>query len=59
MGVGDLTVTIVGSYATLVAAVSAMDSGNDALVTDQHYLIIEPAVGVDRFHVIKYARTSA
>ena len=59
MAAGDLTVTIVGSYATLVDAVAAMDAGNDATVDDRHLLVIEPGVGVDRYKVLKYVRAAA
>jgi hypothetical protein len=60
MGAGDLTVTVVGTYATLALAVAAMDAGNDALVTDHHDLVILPGVGnVAKFAVIKYVRTVA
>jgi len=59
MALGDLTVTIVGTYATLTLAVAAMDAGNDALVTDHHDLVIEPGIGINRYVVIKYARAAA
>lgn len=59
MAAGDLTVSVVGVYATLALAVAAMDAGNDALVTDHHDLIIEPGIGPDRYVVIKYARAAA
>ena len=53
---GDLTVTIVGQYDTLALAVAAMDTGNDALVTDHHDLYIMPGIGAGRFVVLKYVR---
>jgi len=59
MAAGDLTVTIVGSYATMALAVAAMDAGNDAVATDHHDLIIEPGVGANRYIVIKYVRAAA
>jgi hypothetical protein len=60
MAAGDLTVTIVGTYATLALAVAAMDAGNDAAVTDHHDLIVLPgAGGADPFAVIKYVRAAA
>jgi hypothetical protein len=59
MAAGDLTVTIVGSYATLALAVAAMDAGNDAAATDHHDLVIEPGIGTNRFTVIKYVRAAA
>jgi len=40
-------------------AVAAMDAGNDAAATDHHDLIIEPGIGPNRFHVIKYVRAAA
>lgn len=59
MAAGDLTVTVVGTYATLALAVAAMDAGNDAAVTDHHDLIIEPGIGANRYVVIKYVRAAA
>ena len=59
MAVGDLTVTVVGTYATLALAVAAMDAGNDAAATDHHDLIIENGVGANRYVVIKYVRAAA
>lgn len=59
MAIGDLTVTIVGSYDTFALAVAAMDAGNDALVTDFHDIIIEPGIGLGRYKVIKYVRAAA
>jgi len=60
MAAGDLTVTIVGTYATLALAVAAMDAGNDAAVTDHHDLYILPsAFGASPFVVVKYVRAAA
>lgn len=61
MAAGDLTVTIVGSYATLAAAVAGMDAGNDAATTDHHDLYIMPnnASGGLPFVVLKYVRAAA
>jgi len=59
MAAGDLTITIVGSYATLALAIAAMDAGNDAAATDHHDLIIDPCIGPNRYHVIKYVRAAA
>ena len=56
MVAGDLTVTIVGNYATLVLAVAAMDAGNDATVDDKHLLV---PTGGGTYAVIKYARAAA
>ena len=56
MAAGDLTVTIVGVYANLAAAVAAMDAGNDAAATDHHDLVW---TGGSSFAVIKYVRASA
>ncbi|MDD5051007.1 MAG: hypothetical protein PHV93_04715 [Candidatus Pacebacteria bacterium] len=60
MAAGDLTVTVVGTYATMALAVAAMDAGNDALVTDHHDLYIIPGgvTGVT-FVVLKYVRAAA
>lgn len=61
MAAGDLTVSVVGTYATLALAVAAMDAGNDAAVTDHHDLYIMPsnASGGLPFAVVKYARAAA
>ena len=61
MAAGDLTVTIVGSYATLAEAVVALDEGNDAASTDHHDLYIMPtnASGGLPFVVLKYVRAAA
>lgn len=61
MAAGDLTVTVVGSYATLALAVAALDAGNDALVTDHHdlYIMPENASGGLPFVVLKYVRAAA
>jgi hypothetical protein len=59
MAAGDLTVTVVGSYDTFAAAVTAMDAGNDAAATDSHQLFIEPGVGSGRYKVLKYVRAAA
>ena len=56
MAAGDLTVSVVGQYATLALAVAAMNTGNDALVTDFHKLIW---TGGTSFAVIKYVRATA
>lgn len=56
MAAGDLTVTIVGNYATLALAVTAMDAGNDAAATDHHDLV--PTGGAS-YAVIKYVRAAA
>ena len=61
MATGDLTVTVVGTYATLALAVAAMDAGNDAAVTDHHDLYIMPGGGADvaQFAVLKYVRAAS
>ena len=59
MALGDLTVTIVGSYNTMALAVAAMDAGNDAAATDHHDLYIQPGVGEGRYVVVKYVRAAA
>lgn len=60
MAVGDLTVTLVGSYATLALAIAAMDAGNLPAATDQMQLVQTPgASGSASFHVIKIVRASS
>lgn len=59
MAAGDLTVTVVGTYATMALAVAAMDAGNDALVTDHHDLYVLPGIGGASFVVLKYVRAAA
>lgn len=61
MAAGDLTVTIVGTYASLALAVAAMDAGNDAAATDHHDLVVLPAKGqgTASFAVIKYVRATS
>jgi|ETNvirnome_2_130_1030620.scaffolds.fasta_scaffold00865_14 hypothetical protein len=56
MAAGDLTVTIVGNYASLALAVAAMTVGNDATVYDKHLLV--PTGGAS-FAVLKYARAAS
>ena len=58
MAAGDLTVTIVGRYATIELAVAALTAGNDAAATDHHDLYIETGVGADRYVVVKYVRAA-
>jgi hypothetical protein len=59
MGAGDLTVSIVGTYASLALAVAAMDAGNDAAATDHHDLVILPGgTGSAPFAVLKYVRAT-
>lgn len=55
---GELTVTIVGSYATLALAITAWDAGTDTAATDHHEIIIDPVVGADRYHLIKVVRAA-
>lgn len=59
MAIGDLTVTIVGTYNTMALAIAAMDAGNDAVATDHHDLYIQPGIGASRFVVVKYVRATA
>ena len=60
MAAGDLTVTIVGTYASLALAVAAMDAGNDAVATDHHDLVILPGgSSTAPFAVLKYVRAAA
>ena len=57
--VGELTVTIVGTYATLALAVAAWDLGEDPAVTDHHELVILPAgQGTDAYALIKVVRAT-
>ena len=59
MGVGDLTVTVVGTYDTLALAVAAMDAGNDAADTDHHDLVIlAGGQGTKPYAVLKYVRAT-
>lgn len=54
---GALTVTLVGSYATMALAIAAWDAGTDTTpATDSHKLIIDPVVGKDRYHLIKIVK---
>ncbi len=60
MGVGDLTVTLVGSYDTIELAIVAWTTGTDTTpATDSHQLIIEPGVGPGRIHLIKILKATA
>ncbi len=58
--VGELTVTIVGTYNTLALAVAAMDIGTDPAVTDYHQLIQLQVTGAGQpsFAVIKSVRAT-
>ena len=58
--VGELAVTIVGTYDTLALAVAAMDAGVDPAATDYHKLIQfqETGAGQPSFAVIKSVRTA-
>lgn len=53
---GELTVSIVGSYATLALAVAQWNLGTDTAVTDHHEIVIDPVVGPNRYHLIKVVR---
>ena len=60
MAAGDLTVTVVGTYATIALAVAGMDAGNDAATTDHHDLIVVPSGNTgNTFVVLKYVRAAA
>lgn len=55
--VGELTVTIVGTYATLALAVAAWDLGTDPAVTDHHEIVVLPGgQGSDSYALIKVVR---
>ncbi len=57
--VGELTVTIVGTYNTLALAVAAMDIGTDPAATDYHELIILPGgQNTKPYAVIKSVRAT-
>lgn len=58
MATGDQTVSLVGSYATIAAAITAWNAGSTTAQTPDHFeLIIEPvgygAKGALRYHLIK------
>lgn len=50
---GAQTVSIVGSYDTMVAAVSAWDGETVTAITDHLELHIEPGVGPGRYQLLK------
>ena len=59
MAVGDLTVTVVGTYTTVALAVAAMDAGNDPTpATDSHQLIVLPGIGGSNFVVLKTVKAT-
>ena len=53
---GELTVTLVGSYATIELAIAAWDAGTDTSIEDHHELVIDPGIGKLRYHLIKVLR---
>ena len=56
---GELTVTIVGTYATLALAVTAWDAGIDTAVTDHHELVVLPGgQGSVSYALIKVVRAA-
>ena len=61
MGVGDLTVTLVGTYATLALAIAQWDLGTDTTpATDSHELHILPgASGRPSYALIKIVKATA
>lgn len=59
MAAGDLTCSVVGTYATIDLAVAAINDGNDALVTDHHDIVALTGTIPPCFKVIKYARAAA
>ncbi len=61
MGVGDLTVTLVGTYNTLALAIAAWDAGTDTTpATDNHELHILPgSQGRPTFALIKILKATA
>ena len=57
MATGDLTVTLVGSFDTVVLAIVAWTAGRDTVpATDSHQLFIEPGTGTGRYKLIKIAK---
>ncbi len=57
--VGELTVTIVGTYATLALAVAAWDLGTDPAVTDHHEIVVLPGgQGSASYALIKVVRAT-
>ncbi len=56
--VGELTVTVVGTYATVELAVAAMDAGTDPAATDYHKIIALTGTIPPSFKVIKSVRAS-
>lgn len=59
MAAGDLTVTLVGTYATLTLAVAAMDAENLPAATDDIRVMELNGIGGPRFAVIKIVRAAA
>ena len=60
MAVGDLTVTLVGSFNTLELAIVAWTAGNDAVpATDSHQLFIKDGIGSNRFQLVKIAKAAS
>ena len=61
MGVGDLTVTLVGTYNTLALAIAAWDIGTDTTpATDSHELhILDGGSSSPTFALIKIVKAAA
>ncbi len=61
MGVGDLTVTLVGTYNTLALAIVAWTAGTDTTpATDNHELHILPGgQGRPTFNLIKIVKATS
>lgn len=60
MAAGDLTVTLVGTYATVAALVAAMDAANLPAATDYLEIIQTPGgSGTASFSLIKVVRAAA
>ena len=59
--VGELTVTLVGTYNTLALAIADWDAGTDATpATDNHELhILDGGSGRPTFALIKIVKTAA
>lgn len=59
MAAGDLTCTIVGTYATLALAVAAIDAETLPATTDKIEIIVQNEVGTNRFAVVKTVRAAS
>ncbi len=52
--VGEHTVSLVGSYDNIEAAIVAWNNGNTTAQSPDHFeLFIEPGIGAGRYHLVK------